>query len=148
MNSFIKILKNTDPKIILFMGALTLFGGILSPVLWPPAEGVTLPSLTQLPFFMFLVGVESFTFALGVVFLMKGRPLIERLTEGSKLRGQLMYFSIAWQLMSWLPHDGFHRSIGMDITGLLFLEYAFHLTLIMSSMVIAYCFFKPLESGA
>jgi len=144
----INFLKNQDSKIILLVLGITVFGAALSPVLWPPAHGVPFPSMTQLPFFMLLALVEAFGFGVGVAFLIKGRAVVERLTAGSMLRGQLLYFSIAWQLLSWLPHDGFHRAIGMDITGLLYLEYAFHITLLMSAMVIAYCFFSPVQSNS
>ena len=50
----------------------------------------------------------------------------------------LVFFSAAWGLVSWWPHDNMHRVMMMgDYWGLIRLEYGFHLTLIIAGVLIA-----------
>lgn len=127
-------------KIVMFLVAVCAF--ILGPVLWTDAPGM-MPSSSQLPFFIFLTIVESVLFGAGVVFVLYGWPMVQRLSgkDGEK---KLIFFSIAWLLISWWPHDNLHRHNGLDLQGLLYIEYAFHLTLIITSCIIAWQFWKSL----
>jgi hypothetical protein len=45
--------------------------------------------------------------------------------------------AIAWLLMNWWAHDGLHQHVGMNLHGLLWIEYGFHFTLIISAVVVA-----------
>lgn len=51
-----------------------------------------------------------------------------------------MYLAIGWLIVSWWPHDNLHIHNGEDIQGLLYIEYGFHVTLMISALVLAYCF--------
>ncbi len=54
-----------------------------------------------------------------------------------------MFISIAWFLISWWPHDKLH-AFNKTLEGLLFIEYGFHLTLLIGGCILAYCFIRLL----
>ena len=55
--------------------------------------------------------------------------------------------SIAWFLISWWPHDGFHRSL-TDMWTLVYVEYAFHLTLMIAGAILALAFARLARQAA
>jgi len=113
---------------------------ILGPIVWPPAEGGPEPTAGQLPFFIFLAAMESILLGLGVSFLIFGLPLVRRFAVGSALRAWAMYLAIGWLLVSWWPHDNLHIHVGDDMQGLLYIEYGFHVTLMICGLIVAYGF--------
>ena len=56
-----------------------------------------------------------------------------------------MYVAIAWQLVSWWPHDNLHMATGLDYGPLLLIEYGFHGTVIVSALVVARFFLAVLR---
>ena len=134
---------------VLFVTAL--FGVpafLLGPVIWPPEAGGPEPSAGQLPFFVVLFAIEALAFGLGISFLAFGLPLVRKAGGGSRLRAWAMYLSIGWLLVSWWPHDNLHFHTGMDLQGLLYIEYGFHMTLILSGLVLAYSFLSLVRGGS
>ena len=118
---------------------------ILGPIVWPPAEGGPEPTAGQLPFFIFLAAMESILLGLGVSFLFFGLPLVRRFAVGSELRAWAIYLAIGWLLVSWWPHDNLHIHVGNDTQGLLYLEYGFHVTLMICGLIVAYGFLQFLR---
>lgn len=57
-----------------------------------------------------------------------------------------MYSGIGRALVSWRPHGNLHMSNGDDMQRFLYIEYGFHVTLIVSAAVVAYCFLSLLRS--
>jgi hypothetical protein len=117
----------------------------LGQVIWPPDPGSPEPSGGQLPFFI-LLSLFAATFGLGISFLLFGFPAPLWLAKGSRPRAWAMCLSIGWFLVSWWPHDNLHLHNGMDMQGLLFSEYGFHITLIIAAFVLAYSLLTMLES--
>ncbi len=133
---------------VLFVTAL--FGVpafLLGPVIWPPAAGGPEPSAGQLPFFVVLLAIEALAFGLGISFLAFGLPLVRKAAGGSRLRAWAMYLSIGWLLVSWWPHDNLHIHTE-SLQGLLYIEYGFHMTLILSGLVLAYSFLSLIRGGS
>lgn len=120
---------------------------MLAPVLWPPAEGGPEPTGSQLPFFILLAAMESILLGLGITFLAFGLPVVRGISADSKLRAWAMYLSIGWLMVSWWPHDNLHIHNGMDMRGLLFIEYGFHATLMLCAIVLAYCFLSLMNQA-
>jgi hypothetical protein len=120
----------------------------LGPVIWPPAAGGPEPSAGQMPFFVVLFAIEALAFGLGISFLAFGQPLVRKATGRSGLRAWAMYLSIGWLLVSWWPHDNLQIHTGTDLQGLLYIEYGFHMTLILSGLVLAYSFLSLLRGGS
>ena len=112
---------------------------LLGKIIWPP---VAVPPAQLLPFYIFLVALESLLFGLGVSFLIFGLPVVRRVLPEYRRLAFWSYLAIAWQMVSWWPHDNLHAHIGMDFFRLLGIEYGFHLTLMISAVILAYAFFK------
>jgi len=128
----------------------TLFGVpafLLGPVIWPSAAGGPEPSAGQMPFFVVLFAIEALAFGLGISFLAFGLPLVRKAASGSMLTAWSMYLSIGWLLVSWWPHDNLHIHTE-SLQGLLYIEYGFHVTLILSGLVLAYSFLSLLRGAS
>lgn len=89
----------------------------------------------------FLSALEALTFGLGVAFLVYGWPLVGKVESSARRNGRALYLATAWLLVSWWPHDNMHIHNGLDLQGLLYIEYEFHFTLLTASFAIAYHFF-------
>lgn len=99
------------------------------------------PTPTQFPFFAFLAITEATAFGSGIAFLILGWPLVSKIGGQNKFFSRLVFFSIAWYLINWWPHDNLHVHNGEDLQGLLYIEYSFHLTMIIAGGILAYAFF-------
>jgi hypothetical protein len=124
--------------LILGVGAMAL-----GPILWPILEGGPQPTGVQLFFFILLEAIQSLAFGLGVAFLLFGLPAVRRVSPNSSLMAWAMYLSIGWLLASWWPHGHLHQVVGENLQGLLYIEYGFHVTLIIGAVVLAYGFLSP-----
>jgi hypothetical protein len=113
---------------------------LLHPTVFPPSMHGPAPTPSQLPFFILLTIIESLSLGLGIAFLALGYPLIKKSLLKSRNLVTAVYVSIAWYLTNWWFHDGLHMANGMDLQGLLYIEYAFHVTLIVGGAILAYAF--------
>ena len=118
---------------------------ILGPVIWPPADFGPEPTGSQLPFFLLLALMESILLGLGISFLAFGLPVMRRISADLKFRAWAMYLSIGWLMVSWWPHDNLHMHTGIDLQKLLYIEYGFHVTLMVCAIVLAYGFLSLLR---
>lgn len=112
---------------------------VVAPVLFEPAAGMPAPSAGQLPFFVALVAAEAAVLGLAVAFALLGRDLVGRLFS-TRVRAVAVHVAMVWALGSWWLHDGLHVANGIDLTGLLLIEYGFHLTLMGAAAVVAWAF--------
>ena len=119
----------------------------LGQAIWPPAPGGPEPTAGQLPFFILLAVFEALTFGLGVSFLLFGFAPLKRAVGGSAWRTWAIYLSVGWFLVSWWPHDNLHIHNGEDLQGLLYIEYGFHVTLMLAGIVLAYSLLTMLRPG-
>ena len=110
---------------------------------WRPAADFPQPTDAQLPLFILLNVAESLAFGFGVSFLIFGYPLTQTLFPASKGLTLAAHLSIAWLLFSWWPHDSLHVANGLNLNGLLIIEYAFHVTLMVAGAILA-CFLLAL----
>jgi hypothetical protein len=99
----------------------------------------------QLALFILLKIAEALTFGLGISFLIWGYPVARAVFPASKNLTRAAHFSIAWLLFSWCPHDSLHIHNGMDLSGLLAIEYGFHVSLMIAGMILAYFFLTLLR---
>jgi hypothetical protein len=137
---------NTRLKVAGVVIAGTALGFISSQLLWPPPAGFT-PPASLLPFFVILGLAESLALGAGVAFLIFGFPLIARTGVGP-LAAWGGYLGIAWSLLNWWAHDGFHRVNGLAFAGLLRIEYGFHVTLIIGGLLSAYFFLSVAQRAS
>jgi hypothetical protein len=135
-------------KFIVTTIVLAIPAFLLGRMIWPDVPGAMAPLGIQLPLFMFISALEAVAFGIGVSFVIYGWSLVKRVMPADAHGAKLVFVSIAWLLVSWWPHDNMHRANGMDMAGLLRIEYIFHLTLIVASAIVAYYFWKYLERSA
>ena len=118
---------------------------VLGPVIWPPAAHGPELSAAQLPFALVIFAIEALGFGLGVSFLALWLPVVRRVANWSRARSWATYLAIGWLLVSWWPHDNLHMHVGEDPQGLLYLTYGFHLTLLLSGLVLALWFWSTVR---
>ncbi|MEK6967358.1 MAG: hypothetical protein AABX51_01875 [Nanoarchaeota archaeon] len=104
----------------------------LGPLIWPRSSDVN-PENWQIPFFVLLAAFEAALFGFGIAFMW---------FNWKNRKPTALYAAISWLLVSWWPHDNFHINNGLNTTGLLLIDYSFHLTLIIASVVVALNLYK------
>jgi hypothetical protein len=104
---------------------------------WRPAAEMPGPAGLEIAFGLLLKIAEGLTFGLGISFLVFGYPLVRAISPASHGLTRAAHLSIAWLLANWYPHDSLHIHNGMDLGGLLAIEYAFHITLMIAGVVLA-----------
>ena len=134
-------------KVALVTALFAVPATALGKVIWPPAVGGPEPSAGQFPFFILLAVFEVLSFGLGVSFLLFGFAPLRRAVGGSTWRTWAIYLSIGWFLVYWWPHDNLHIHNGNDLQGLLYIEYGFHVTLMIAGIVLAYSLLTMLRPG-
>ena len=82
----------------------------------------------------------------GVAFLIFGLPVLRKVSPDSRPRAWAMYLSIGYLMVSWWPHLGMHAHNGLDLQGLLYIDYIFHLPLEVAGVVLAWSFFSLFRS--
>jgi hypothetical protein len=105
---------------------------------WRPSADFPQPTDAQLPLFILLNVAEALAFGFGISFLIFGYPLMQTILPASKRLTLAAHLSIAWLLFSWWPHDSLHVANGLNLSGLLVIEYAFHVTLMVAGVILAY----------
>lgn len=115
---------------------------------WRPAADMPTPTGAELPFAILLKIAEGLTFGLGISFLIFGYPLVRAISPASLGVTRAAHVSIAWLLFNWWPHDSLHIANGMNMGGLLALEYAFHITLMIAGAILAAFFLTLLRRPA
>ena len=114
--------------------------GPLGAAIWPPPVSLTsAPSVVQEKLFMLLDAVEALAFGLGLAFVFFAWPAVKQAAPSTG-SAAVLYVSTAWLLTNWWIHDNLHMVIGLRPGGLLAIEYAFHVTLMMAGAALAYSF--------
>ena len=137
-------------KFVLAALFFSIVSFLLSRVIWPDlriidilmsrvlhSEAGALSSM-QLPLFVLLSLLESITFGVGVAFAFFGWKNFKTLMPGNRKAAFWCFVSIIWLLVSWWPHDNMHVLNAPDnLAGLLKIEYAFHVTLMIAGLILA-----------
>jgi hypothetical protein len=119
---------------------------LLGPVLFPPADLGVEPTAGQMPYFLFLAVGDAVLLGLGISFLLFGFPVMRQVSPDSKLRAWAMYLSIGYLMVSWWPHLNLHSHNGIDLQGLLYIDFFFHLPLEIAGEVLALSFISLVTS--
>ncbi len=127
-------------KVLLVTLVVAVPAFVLGPVLFPPAEVGIEPTAGQIPYFILLAVWDAVFLGLGVAFLLFGMPVLRKVSPDSSVRAWVMYLSIGFLTVSWWPHLNMHASNGIDFQGLLYIDYGFHVPLMISAAALIYCF--------
>ena len=136
---FVRCKMKVWVKVLIITLLVAIPSFILGPLIWPKSPDMS-PTPLQLPFFIFLSVLESLLLGLGISFIIFGFKLLKKSNAKNNNLNILAYLSIVWLLVSWWPHDNLHAHNALDMQGLLYIEYRFHLTLIIASVILAYYF--------
>jgi hypothetical protein len=137
-------------KVAIITAIVAVPAFVSGPILFPPADIGVEPTAGQMPFFLFLAVGDAVLLGLGVSFIFFGLSVLRQVSPDSKLRAWAMYLSIAYLMVSWWPHLNMHTHNGMDLQGLLFIDFFFHLPLEVAGAVLALSFislFRSYRSG-
>jgi hypothetical protein len=113
---------------------------------WRPSADSAVPPSTILPLFILFKIAEGLSFGIGISFLIFGYPIVKAISPASTGLTRAAHFSIAWLLFSWWPHDSLHIHNGMsNMSGLLIIEYAFHITAMIAGVILVRFFLTLLR---
>jgi len=126
---------------------ITALSFLVTPKIWPMAAGGMRPTAMQLPFFILLSVIESLSFGVGVWFVIEGKKVLSAQAAASKKLITWAYLAAAWSLLSWWPHDNFHKANGENLQGLIYIEYGFHVTLIIAATILGVFFIRVLKNS-
>jgi hypothetical protein len=107
---------------------------------WRPSPDFPQPTEAQLPLFILLNVTEALVFGFGIAFLIFGYPLVQTMLRAQKGLTRVAHLALAWLLFSWWPHDSLHITNGTNMSGLLAIEYAFHVTVMLAGVILVYVF--------
>jgi hypothetical protein len=125
-----------------------IFGAILTPIgflaimewNWIPAD-LTFITEEYMPLENLLVLFDGLAFAIGVAFFVKGLPKLRNVKPELQSRVFILFVALTWNLVNWLIHNRLHLAFGFDMSGLLILEYGFHVTMQISGLFAAYAIY-------
>lgn len=128
------------------LGFLLMGQAPLGNLLWPPADGPD-PEGANLALLMVIGGIEALAFGLGVTFLAFGLKHVQDLTMTRGPYATVVWLAIAWMLVNWVPHTSLHMHVGnllvpSDFSGLVAIEYGFHLTLIIAGATLMHACYR------
>ena len=135
-----RITRRTWVAVVVITLIVAVPAFMVGPIIWPPA-GPAAPTAAQIPYFIAMDVMQALFLGLGISFLIFGLPVMRRISPDSKTRAWAMYLSIGWLMVSWWPHINMHaHNAPGDLQGLLYIDYGFHLPLMITGLVLAYCF--------
>jgi len=140
-------------KVVLTTLVVGILAFLLAPnapwTIWPkPADLMPPPTPTEVNLFMLLGVFDALSLGLGIACLIFGWPLVTQVAAPARGRAVIIYLSTAWGLGNWWVHDALHMVNGMNPTGLLRIEYGFHVTLIISGAALAYAVATMVTDGS
>jgi hypothetical protein len=104
------------------------------------------PSGVQMPLLLILNAIQSLAFGFGVAFLLFGWAYVKAIVPTNHGLAFALHLAISWSLISWWPHSSFHQSLKAgNISGLLAIEYGFHVTVILGAVLVAYAFLTKIR---
>ncbi len=139
---FVETRMKTPMKVVIvtlllgILGFLTESNGPLGGF-WAPSPEIPQAVGVQLPLFMILGAAEAIAFGLGLSFLLFGYSTLKSKVPVSAPLTRAAHLSISWLLINWWAHDSLHMNVGMNLNGLLGIEYGFHITLMIAGVILA-----------
>ena len=129
----------------LVVGAAAFLTG---PKLWPIAPSVPEPPSNLLPLYIVLAAIEALAFGFAVTFAVFGWPAIRRLPLGAPWLNKSLFITLCWFMGNWWMHDNLHMHNGLNMHGLLFIEVAFHITMLACGVTLALGFLRLAKRAA
>jgi hypothetical protein len=143
----------TSTKVVIVTLLLGVLGFLTEPKgplgsFWAPSPMIPQATGVQVPLFMILGAAEALAFGLGVSFLLFGYSNLKANVPVSAPMSRAAHVSIAWLLGNWWAHDSLHLHNGMNLNGLLRIEYGFHITLMIAGVILLRFFLAVVRAPA
>lgn len=128
--------KLTTVVIVITGAIVALLAGPRGPLggFWRPAIDAH-PEPWQLAGLMTAGLAEAIGFGLGLAVLLRGRPLLARLTA-TPARATTAQIAAAWLLGSWWPHSALHLHYGSTLSALAGIELIFHAGSVVAAVLL------------
>ena len=114
--------------VTLVVGGAAFFAG---PKIWPMSPEVPMPPPALLPGYMALSVIEALAFGFAVAFALFGWPAVRRLDLGAPWLNKWLFVTLVWFTGNWWMHDNLHMHNGLNMHGMIFIEFGFHLTMLV-----------------
>lgn len=120
---------------------------VAGPRIWPLGPDVPMPPANLLPGYIALSAIEALAFGFAIAFAFFGWPAIRGLNLGAPWLNKWLFVTLCWFMGNWWIHDNLHMHNGLNMHGLLFIEVAFHITMLICGVTLA-CGFLRLAKHA
>ena len=121
----------TFPRFATVTAVVAIPAFVLAPMIFSPAADVPEPTSAQVALFMVLGAFEAIAMGLAVAVTVFGGSWFRKIfTNAAQARAA--HLSVVWLLGNWWVHDNLHLVNGLELGGLLAIEYAFHVTLMVA----------------
>ena len=75
-------------------------------------------------------------FGLGISFLIFGSSLVRAVGGASQGLTRAAHIALSWIFIQWWPHDNMHMVAGDDLARILLIDYIFHVSLMVASLIL------------
>jgi hypothetical protein len=123
----------------MFLLTIAIGGGafFVGPQIWPAGHDVPMPPSNLLPGYIAISAVEALAFGFAVAFVVFGWPKIRDLRLGAQSLNRMLLVTLSWLMGNWWIHDSLHMHVGLDMNRLIYVELAFHMTLLACGVTLA-----------
>ena len=122
------------PLVTLVIGIAAFF---LGPQLWPMRSDIPAPPPALLPGYIALSAIEALAFGFAVALGLFGWPSIRKLPLGATWINKMLLTTLCWLTGNWWIHDHLHMQVGLDMNRIIYIEIAFHMTLLACGVITA-----------
>lgn len=120
------------------------FGLLFSPFgpigaqIWPEPNNAVVPTATQGILLLGYTLLGAIAMGLALAFLVLGWGYTKRAFAGRPRLAALVHVSVVWILGNFWVHDNLHMVNGLNVDGLIAIEYTFHTTIMVASLIAMY----------
>lgn len=118
----------------LVIGTAAFFTG---PIIWPMSAAVPMPPPNLLPAYIGVSAIEALAFGFAVAFAVFGWPAVRDLRLGAPWLNRLLFVTLVWFMGNWWMHDNLHMHIALDMNRMLYIEFAFHVSMLACGVTLA-----------
>lgn len=113
------------------------FGPIGSRV-WPEPNNVVVPTAMQSNLLLGYTLLGGIAMGLALAFLVLGWGYTKRTFAGRPRLAALVHVSVVWILGNFWVHDNLHLVNGLNVDGIIAIDYTFHSTIMLATLVTMY----------
>lgn len=131
-------------KAALIVVASATFGLLFSPfgpigvLVWPEPNNAVVPTAMQGVLLLGYTLLGAIAMGLALAYLVLGWGYTKRTFAGRPRLAALVHVSVVWILGNFWVHDNLHIVNGLNIDGLIAIDYSFHSTIMLATLVTMY----------